>query len=244
MDERGQATVEYLGISVLLLALLLGAGAVAAHAARRTAPPGDAAYLRLAARYTPRVAIERGADGGELPVDFRRCRRPDCARGTGVRPVLFLHAVRANGNLYLEYWEYVPDSRLAHTGIPAVDGFHDDDWEGLIVKLRGDGTVIGARATAHLGFNGRHPWWTGPHRLGSLPGRPLPRLGQPRRVLLSVGDRRRRRSLERHPDVSPAPPAGGRRSGTRPTRIRVRRGRAVAEGGLDRPRDALHRPPR
>jgi hypothetical protein len=33
------------------------------------------------------------------------------------------------------------------------------DWEGLIVKLRGDGTVVGARATAHLGFNGRHPWW-------------------------------------------------------------------------------------
>ena len=159
MGERGQATVEYLGISVLLLALLLGAGVVAAHAARRTPPPGDAAYLRLAAHYTPRVAIERGADGGELPVDFRRCRRPDCARGPAVRPVLFLHAVRANGNLYLEYWEYVPDSRLAHTGIPPVDGLHDDDWEGLIVKLRGDGTVIGARATAHLGFNGRHPWW-------------------------------------------------------------------------------------
>jgi hypothetical protein len=159
VEERGQATVEYLGISVLLLALLLGAGAVAAHAAPRAQPSGDAAYLPLAARYTPRMALERGGDGGEQPVDFRRCRRPACAHGPGVRPVLFLHAVRRGGDLYLEYWEYLPDSQLAHTGIPFVDGYHDDDWEGLIVKLRDDGTVVGARATAHLGFNGRHPWW-------------------------------------------------------------------------------------
>jgi hypothetical protein len=104
VGDRGQATVEYFGISVLLLALLLGAGAVAAHAARRASPSGDAAYLGLAARYTPRMALERGDDGGELPVDFRRCRRPACAHGPGAQPVLFLHAVRRRGDLYLEYW--------------------------------------------------------------------------------------------------------------------------------------------
>src|SRR6185503_14982135 len=30
---------------------------------------------------------------------------------------------------------------------------------GLIVKLRPDGVVVGARASAHLGWAGRHPWW-------------------------------------------------------------------------------------
>ena len=59
----------------------------------------------------------------------------------------------------VEYWEYLPDSRTAHTHIPAFDGYHRDDWEGVIVKLRDDGTVVGARASAHLGWNGRHPWW-------------------------------------------------------------------------------------
>ena len=28
-----------------------------------------------------------------------------------------------------------------------------------MVKLRSDGTVVGARASAHLGWNGLHPWW-------------------------------------------------------------------------------------
>ena len=73
--------------------------------------------------------------------------------------MLFVHAVRRDGFLYLEYWEYLPDSRTAHTGIPALDGSHADDWEGLIVKLRSDGVVVGARASAHLGWAGRHPWW-------------------------------------------------------------------------------------
>jgi len=106
---------------------------------------------------------ERG--DGERPVDFRRCRNPTCARsGRPVlyvhgRPVLYVHGVRRDGFTYLEYWEYLPDSRTAHTHIPAFDGYHRDDWEGVIVKLRDDGTVVGARASAHLGWNGRHPWW-------------------------------------------------------------------------------------
>jgi hypothetical protein len=29
----------------------------------------------------------------------------------------------------------------------------------VIVKLRADGSVVGARASAHLGWAGRHPWW-------------------------------------------------------------------------------------
>jgi hypothetical protein len=157
MPQRGQATVEYLA----LLLLVAGGLLAAAHTAwaRRPRPPaGDAAYLQLAARFTPDLVLERGGDV-ERPVDFRRCRRRACSASPGADSVLFLHAVRRRGFLYLEYWEYLPDSRFAHTGIGLVDGAHTDDWEGLIVKLRRDGTVVGARATAHLGFNGRHPWW-------------------------------------------------------------------------------------
>jgi hypothetical protein len=154
VTDRGQATVEYAGLVLLLAALVLGA-TVAARAALDDRPREDAAALTLAAQHVPRFIAERG--DGEQPVDFRRCRRPACARSA--RPVLYVHAVQANGFTYLEYWEYLPDSRTAHTGIAAFDGYHHDDWEGVIVKLRADGAEVGARASAHLGWAGRHPWW-------------------------------------------------------------------------------------
>ena len=101
MGERAQATVEYAGAALLVLALLLAA--TAAARARLTAPDGgDAAYLELAAREAPRFVAERG--DGERPVDFRRCRDPACARSG--RPVLYVHGVRRDGFTYLEYWEY------------------------------------------------------------------------------------------------------------------------------------------
>jgi hypothetical protein len=153
MRERGQATAEYTGIGLVVLALLLGA--VTATRTQLAQPAGDAAYLDQAQRVAPLIVPERGDD--EVPVDFRTCRSRSCA--TGGPPVLFVHAVHRDGFLYLEYWEYLPDSRTAHTGIAALDGSHADDWEGLIVKLRPDGVVVGARASAHLGWAGRHPWW-------------------------------------------------------------------------------------
>lgn len=154
MCQRGQSTVEYAGICLLAALLLLGAGQLAkAHLHATTS--GDAAWLSVARRYAPVFVAEQG--DGEQPVDFRRCRRPACAQGT--RPVLYVHAVRRPGAVYVEYWEYLPDSRTAHTGVAAFDGYHADDWEGLIVKLRPDGAVVGARASAHLGWAGRHPWW-------------------------------------------------------------------------------------
>ena len=101
MGERAQATVEYAGAGLLVLALLLAATAVAR--ARLTAPAsGDAAYLKLAAREAPRFVAERG--DGEHPVDFRLCRDPACARSG--RPVLFVHGLQQNGFTYLEYWEF------------------------------------------------------------------------------------------------------------------------------------------
>jgi hypothetical protein len=157
MGVRAQATVEYLGLC-LLVVVALAALAAAGPLRDRTHPHGDVRYLALARRLAPTLLLERGA-GSELPVDFRRCRAPACARPGGARPVLFLHAVRRGETTYLEYWEYLPDSRLARTGLPLLDGRHRDDWEGVIVKLRGDGTVAGARASAHLGWNGVRPWW-------------------------------------------------------------------------------------
>src|SRR5512133_2233829 len=152
MRERGQATVEYAGL-VLLLALVLLGGAAAVRARPTTTAGGDRGWLALAALHRPAFVAERG--DGEHPVDFRRCRRPACARGG--RPVLFVHGLRRGGAIYLEYWEYLPDSRTAHTGLEPLDGAHADDWEGVIVKLRPDGAVVGARASAHLGWAGRHP---------------------------------------------------------------------------------------
>jgi hypothetical protein len=154
--QRGQATVEYLGVGLLVL-VLLGLATATARAELAAPPRGDAAQLAAAARYTPMLALEHG-DDVERPVDFRTCRAVACA-GARARAVLFTHVVHTGGFIYYEYWEYLPDSRFAHTGIPPIDGFHKDDWEGVIVKVRPGGSVVGARASAHLGFTGRHPWW-------------------------------------------------------------------------------------
>src|SRR5262245_21936790 len=131
MQERGQATVEYAGLTLLLALVLLAA--VAAARSHLTAPAGgDRRWLALAALHRPSFVAEQG--DGEHPVDFRRCRRAACARDG--RPVLFVHGVHRGGAVYLEYWEYLPDSRTAHTGLSPLDGAHTDDWEGVIVKLR------------------------------------------------------------------------------------------------------------
>jgi hypothetical protein len=107
VGERAQATVEYAGAGLLVLALLL-VGTAAARARLTSPTPCDAAYLELAAREAPRFVAERG--DGEHPVDFRRCRDPACARSG--RPVLYVHGLRRGGFAYLEYWEY----QHAHVG--------------------------------------------------------------------------------------------------------------------------------
>jgi|SRR5947209_7024713 len=160
MHERGQATTEYAGIC-LLAALLVLALVQQAQAHLREAPANDAGSLELARRYEPIVVPERG--DGEQPVDFRRCRAVACARGA--RPVLYVHVVRRPGATYVEYWEYLPDSRTAHTGIPMFDGYHRDDWEGVIA------TRMAKRIPPAL-----VPQWlhSPTSHAGSPPGRPSP----------------------------------------------------------------------
>src|SRR5206468_2043966 len=52
-----------------------------------------------------------------------------------------------------------PDSRTDHLPLRALQGYHHDDWEGLLVAFDATGRLLGARATAHAGFNGSTPWW-------------------------------------------------------------------------------------
>jgi hypothetical protein len=134
----------------------------------------------LARKYMPTLAFEEGSRA--LPVDFRRCRRPSCGDGvkhglvhrTDARlPVTaFVHVVDCRegeaeateaagaecsgdraGNLYLQYWTYYADSATLR-GVPIAGGagFHLDDWEGVQLRVRPDGSVD-ERASSHNGYN-------------------------------------------------------------------------------------------
>jgi len=148
------------------------------------AGPGSlaAAYgedlARLVRRHAPNIAYEEGMRA--LPVDYRRCRRPDCADGAeeGIvaasyrrQPVAaFVHVVDCRegappamadcsgeraGNLYLQYFFYYPDSATLR-GVPYAGdrGFHRHDWESLQVRIGPDGEAD-SRASSHNGYNHR-----------------------------------------------------------------------------------------
>jgi hypothetical protein len=68
--------------------------------------------------------------------------------------------VRRAEAIYVEYWFYYPDSRTDHLPLAALAGYHRDDWEGAIVRLGRDGSAS-ARVSAHEGFAGLRPWWSG-----------------------------------------------------------------------------------
>jgi hypothetical protein len=70
------------------------------------------------------LAPEPAVEGGELPVDFRWCRRPSC--GTpGHRPTEFTSVEdrrRSGGDVQITYWLYRPGlgwSRVVRSGGPA-----------------------------------------------------------------------------------------------------------------------------
>ncbi|HEX3241834.1 MAG TPA: hypothetical protein VHQ97_02040 [Solirubrobacterales bacterium] len=130
--------------------------------------------------HMPTLAFEQGSRA--LPVDFRRCRSSACAdgpddglvhRSDGRLPVsAFVHVVdcRAGerdgseaagadcsgpraGNLYLQYWLYYANSAtLRELPVVGEEGYHDDDWESVQVRLRPDGSVD-QRASSHNGYN-------------------------------------------------------------------------------------------
>lgn len=180
--KRGQATVEtaalwgLVALLLLIVAALLGPGLadMIAHAlgsqpsrgrsASRATP--DERALRnprlraLIDRALPRLVLERddSGDDDQVPV-WTSCRHPACARAGRAAAVLHVHVVHAASGPVVELWTYYPDSQTSHLPVAALRGYHRDDWEGLLVAFAADGSLRGARASAHSGFNGTAPWW-------------------------------------------------------------------------------------
>ena len=149
---------------------------------------------RLVREHMPSLVFEPGSRA--VPVDFRRCRSTDCGDGPedglvhrtdGRLPVTaFVHVVDCRedaveeteaggadcsgdrtGNLYLQYWTYYADSATLR-GVPIAGerGYHDDDWEGVQIRIGPDGEVD-ERASSHNGYNSEAQ---GPSNWGSDAG--------------------------------------------------------------------------
>ena len=137
---------------------------------------------QLVRRHMPSLLFERGSMA--VPVDFRECRETVCGDGagrgyvrrteTGLPVSAFVHVVDCRvdaaegseaagadcsgsraGNLYIQYWTYYADSATLR-GVPVAGeaGYHRDDWEGVQIRIRPDGTVD-ERASSHNGYNQR-----------------------------------------------------------------------------------------
>src|SRR5918992_1615029 len=148
--ERGEASVEWVAL-IGLVALGLGGAVASAPGTDGRSFGGFLAHhlvcavkggcrdgnARLAAAYgerdaalvrehAPNVVYEPGER--QLPVDYRRCRRPACARApddreldahrtdSGLRATAFTQRWRSGGRLYVAYWLYYPDSNSAVLG--------------------------------------------------------------------------------------------------------------------------------
>ena len=88
--------------------------------------------------------------------------------GDGARATAFTRVLRRRGRLYVQYWLYYPDSnsvlaraddlwarswllprlRRLLRGTSDYPGFHEDDWEGVFVRVDPDGTRW-VRASSH-----------------------------------------------------------------------------------------------
>ena len=131
-------------------------------------------------KYMPMLAFEEGSRA--VPVDFRRCRVSSCSdmsedglvhrTDAGLAVTAFVHVIDCReeeadhagaagahctgpraGNLYLQYWTYYADSAtLREIPIVGGEGFHQDDWEGVQIRVRPDGRVD-ERASSHNGYN-------------------------------------------------------------------------------------------
>ncbi|MDQ3935935.1 MAG: hypothetical protein M3340_15040 [Actinomycetota bacterium] len=148
----------------------------------------------LVRRYAPNLVYERGTL--TLPVDFRTCRSHRCSdapddrdldahRTTrGAHPATaFTHVVHRDGETFIQYWLYYPDStstvanaagiwnkldRTRWSTMPGYPGYHPDDWESVQVRVAPDGRVR-TRASSHHGYQWckqrrcKNDWgpWTG-----------------------------------------------------------------------------------
>ncbi len=170
--QRGQASVEFVAlvfVACLALSALLGfvpaadgrafGGFLVRHLSCAVSARCDAAERALVDAYGKRDAARVRAlaphlvyEPGErqLPVDWRRCRRAECAsapddraldahlanggrggRGGPLRATAFTRVIGRNGRLYVAYWLYYPDSNSAVAG---SDKLWERSW--LLPKLR------------------------------------------------------------------------------------------------------------
>jgi hypothetical protein len=163
--ELGQATVEWLGV-VLVCVLALGAlaavgpspdgrsfGGFIAHrfvcavragcddGARALADAYGRPGAALVRAHAPSLVYERRER--QLPVDWRRCRRRECADApdeagldvhrsdAGERATVFTRLRRLAGRTYIQYWLYYPDSNTTFAG---ADRAWEASW--LLPRLR------------------------------------------------------------------------------------------------------------
>jgi hypothetical protein len=140
----------------------------------------DAALVR---RHAPSLVYEPGER--QLPVDYRHCREAACAAAPddpdldvhrtteAAHPATaFTHLARRDGETFVQYWLYYPDSNtaalgsdelwphvgpLVHlgarllTGSSGYPGYHRDDWESYQVRVASDGGAT-VRASSHGGY--------------------------------------------------------------------------------------------
>jgi hypothetical protein len=163
--ESGQAAVEFVAL-VLLCCLAFGAlfplkggfdgrsfgGFLARHVTCAAGGRCDRDERALADAYGARDAATLRAlapslvyEGGErqLPVDWRECRRVDCATapddpdldahlaGARHRATAFTRLIRRRGRLYIQYWLYYPDS---NTALARSDRLWERSW--LLPRVR------------------------------------------------------------------------------------------------------------
>jgi hypothetical protein len=145
--RRGAASVEYVALAAMIgLLIAIAVAALAAEPPRRAdrelgemlarriacAPrypvpcgrnPLALAYGFPLGKLVRYLAPQPGIEGGELPVDFRYCRRPSCAVPGSNRRVTAFTAVedqrRAGGSVEITYWLYRPGlgwSRIVRRG--------------------------------------------------------------------------------------------------------------------------------
>ncbi|MEX2195510.1 MAG: hypothetical protein WD844_09520 [Thermoleophilaceae bacterium] len=144
-------------------------------ALRRAYGDRDAELVR---RYAPSIAYEPGTL--TLPVDWRRCRSHDCSdapddpdldvhRGKrgGTPATAFTHVVHRDGETFIQYWLYYPDSTSTVGGAagvwntvrdvvgigPEYPGFHRDDWESHQIRIDAKGRAT-VRSSSHHGYQG------------------------------------------------------------------------------------------
>jgi len=113
-----------------------------------------------------------------LPVDFRECRSHRCSdapdeerldvHGTrGAEATVFTHVVHEDGETFVQYWLYYPDSTSTWMGSAAIwnrviepvsgkryPGYHRDDWESVQVRVDDATGAVRIRASSHGWYQG------------------------------------------------------------------------------------------